>query len=444
MKAFVAVVLSFLIVSPAVAEIEITEVTSPGGITAWLVPEPSIPFVSLEIRFKGGASLDLPDRRGATNLMVGLLEEGAGEMDAQQFAQASEELAARFKYSVYDDAVSVSAQFLSENQDSALALLRETLVAPRFDADAIERVRAQVLSGLRSDATDPDSIVGAAFDQVMFPNHPYGSRYEGTLESVSALTRDDIVAAWQGALARDRIYVSAAGDITPEAMAGLLDRLLGDLPATGRPQPPDIPVQASAGVTVIPFDTPQSVALFGHEGIGMDDPDFFPAYLMNVVLGGGGFEARLMTEVREKRGLTYGVYTYLATKDHAALVAGRVASANNRVAEAIQVITDEWAKMASDGVTQDELDQAKTYLTGSYPLRFDGNGPIAAILAGMQMDDFPIDYARTRNARIEAVTLEDVKRVAARLLKPEALRFVVVGQPEGLPDAAQVLPVPGQ
>ncbi|SNR79076.1 M16 family metallopeptidase [Puniceibacterium sediminis] len=432
MRYLVACFLSFLMVTPALAEIEIEEVTSPGGITAWLVPEPSIPFVSLEIRFKGGASLDLPGKRGATNLMVGLLEEGAGGMDAQAFAEASEDLAASFNYKVYDDAVSVSARFLTENQDTAVDLLRETLVAPRFDEASIQRVKAQVISGLKSDATDPDAIVSAAFDKAMFDDHPYGSNYEGTVESVTVLTREDLVTAWKGALARDRIYVSAAGDITPEALAGLLDGLLGDLPETGLPQPQDMDVQASAGVTVIPFDTPQSVALFGHEGIGMDDPDFFPAYVMNVVLGGGGFEARLMNEVREKRGLTYGVYTYLATKDHAAMVAGRVASANNRIAEAIQVITDEWAKMATGGVTQAELDQAKTYLTGSYPLRFDGNGPIADILVGMQIDNFPIDYAKTRNEKVEAVTLEDVKRVAARLLKPESLLFVVVGQPEGL------------
>ena len=185
---------------------------------------------------------------------------------------------------------------------------------------------------------------------------------------------------------------------------------------------------------MIPFDTPQSVALFGHAGIALDDPDFFAAYVMNTVLGGGGFEARLMTEVRENRGLTYGVYSYLGTKEHASIMMGRVASANDRVAEAVQVISDEWEKMARNGVTQAELDQAKTYLTGAYPLRFDGNGPIADILVGMQMDGFPIDYAKTRNDRVEAVTLDDVKRVSARLLKPEALRFVVVGTPEGLGD----------
>lgn len=186
------------------------------------------------------------------------------------------------------------------------------------------------------------------------------------------------------------------------------------------------------GVTIVPFDVPQSVAIFGHEGIARDDPDFFAAYVLNEILGGGGFEARLMEEVREKRGLTYGVYSYLVPKDHAALYLGRVSSANDRIAEAVQVIRDEWSKMAANGVTEEELATAKTYLTGAYPLRFDGNGTIANILVGMQMDDLPVEYVNTRNDLVNAITLDDIKRVAARILKPDALHFVVVGQPEGL------------
>lgn len=414
------------------AEIDIQQVTSPGGINAWLVEEPSIPFVALEIRFLGGASLDEPGKRGATNLMVGLLEEGAEGMDARAFAEARDGIAARFSYDASDDTVRVSAKFLTETQDEAVDLLRASLVAPSFDEVAIERVREQVLSGLRSDETDPDEIVGKAFYGAIFGDHPYGSSENGTIDSVTALTRDDIVTAHRNALARDRIYVGAAGDISAEDLGALLDKLFADLPETGAPQPADVDVQTTAGVTVVPFDTPQSVAMFGHKGMKRDDPDFFAAYVMNTIFGGGGFEARLMHEVREKRGLTYGIYSYLAPREHAELFLGRVASANDRIGEAVEVIRDEWAKMASDGVTPEELDRAKTYLTGSYPLRFDGNAPIAQILVGMQMDDLTPDYITTRNAKIEAVTLEDVERVAADLLKPEELLFVVVGQPEGL------------
>jgi zinc protease len=433
MKAFGSLIAFMLLAAaPLWAEIDIAEVTSPGGINAWLVQEESIPFVALELRFKGGASLDLPGKRGATNLMVGLLNEGAGDLDSRAFAERAESLAASFEFDVGDDAVSISARFLTENQDEALALLHDAITQPRFDQDAIDRVKGQLVSVIRSDAQDPDNLVGRAFDSMVFGDQPYGSAIEGTEESVAALTRDDLIAAHKGALARDRIYVGAAGDITPEALAEILDKLLGDLPETGTPQAPDVAVSTQAGVTVVPFDVPQSVAIFGHEGIARDDPDFFAAYVLNEILGGGGFEARLMEEVREKRGLTYGVYSYLVPKDHAALYLGRVSSANDRIAEAIDVIRAEWTKMAENGVTEEELATAKTYLTGAYPLRFDGNGPIANILVGMQMDDLPAEYVNTRNAQIEAITLDDIKRVAARILKPEALHFVVVGKPEGL------------
>jgi len=422
---------------PLRAEIDITEVTSPGGIDAWLVEEESIPFVALELRFKGGASLDAPGKRGATNLMVGLLEEGAGDLESREFAERAEALAASFEFDVGDDAVSISARFLTENQDEALALLRDAITQPRFDQTAIDRVKAQIVSSIRSDAQDPDSIVGEQFDQMVFGDHPYGSSIEGTEESLAALTREDLLAAHQGALARDRVHVGAAGDISAEELAEVLDKLLADLPETGAPQPADVDVETEAGVTVVPFDVPQSVAIFGHEGIARDDPDFFAAYVLNEILGGGGFEARLMEEVREKRGLTYGVYSYLVPKDHAELYLGRVSSANDRIAEAIDVIRDEWEKMAENGVTQEELDSAKTYLTGAYPLGFDGNRPNANILVGMQMDDLPVDYVNTRNDKVRAITLEDIQRVAARVLRPEELRFVVVGQPDGLETPGQ-------
>ncbi|MBR9838619.1 MAG: insulinase family protein [Rhodobacteraceae bacterium] len=432
MKPILAFVFSLFLATPVLAEIDIQQVETPLGFKAWLVEEPSIPFTSLQIRFRGGTSLDAPGKRGATNLMVGLLEEGAGELDARGFAEAREQLAASFEYDASADAVSVSARFLSENRDAAVELLRESLVNPRFDQDAIDRVREQVLSGIRSDAMDPDAIANAAFDAMVFGDHPYGSDPQGTEESVTALGRDDMIAAHDATMTRDRVYIAAAGDITPEELSALIDRLLGDLPETGPALPPDVAAETTAGTTVVPFDTPQSVAVFGHEGLAIDDPDFFAAYVMNTILGGGSFESRLMNEVREKRGLTYGVYSYLAGMDHAELLMGRVASANDRIAEAISVIRDEWAKMASEGVTEQELEQTKTYLTGAYPLRFDGNGTIARILVGMQMDGLPADYIASRNDRIEAVTQDDVKRVAARVLRPDALRFVVVGQPEGL------------
>ncbi|WP_299501027.1 pitrilysin family protein [uncultured Roseobacter sp.] len=417
---------------PAGAEVNIKEVKSDAGLTAWLVEDHSIPFVALEIRFRGGASLDAPGKRGAINLMTGLLEEGTGEMDARAFARETEALATSFGFDVSDDSLSVSARFLTENRDASIELLRAALQEPRFDEQAIERVRQQVLSGIRSEAKDPNDIAGRSFDQIAFGDHPYASSLSGTEESVTALTRDDLLDAHKAVLAQDRIYIGAVGDITPEELAALMDELLSGLPEQGAPMPPMAEITIPGGVTVVPFDTPQSVALFGHVGIPLEHPDYFAATLLNQILGGGGFESRLMEEVREKRGLTYGVYSYLVPKDLAATYLGSVSSANDRIAQAIEVIRAEWSKAAAEGGTQAELDDAKTYMTGAYPLRFDGNGPIAQIMVGMQMSGLPIDYIATRNDRVEAVTLEDVKRVAGELLDPDGLHFVVVGQPVGL------------
>lgn len=427
--AFVLVVGASL---PARAAVDIQEVTSPGGITAWLVEDHSIPFTALELRFKGGTSLDAPDRRGAVNLMTALLEEGAGDLDAQGFLKARQDLAARFSFNSGMDSVSVSARFLTENREQSLELLRKALVAPRFDPQALERVRGQVLSTIASDEKDPRAIANRTFDRLAFGDHPYGHAPDGTRESVTALTRDDILAAHAATIARDRLYVGVVGDITAEALGPLLDRLLGDLPAEGAPMPDDVAVQLAGGTTVVPFETPQSVAVFGHAGMDETDPDFFAAHIMNQILGGGGFQSRLMTELREKRGLTYGVYSFLAPMEHAALVMGQVASANESIAEAVQLVREQWADVAENGVSADELEAAKKYITGAYPLRFDGNGAIARILAGMQFAGRPITYIETRNDRMNAVTLDDVKRVAARLLQPDELHFVVVGQPEGL------------
>lgn len=424
--------LSLAFSAPARAAVDIQPVTSPGGFNAWLVEDHSIPFVALELRFKGGAALDLDGKKGASNLMVGLLEEGTGDMDARGFARAVEGLAASFEYDIYDDTVAISARFLTENRDQAVALLRGSVVEPRFDEDAIERVREQVLSGIRSDLKSPRDIASQAMSELLYGDHPYALPLSGTLDSVAALSRDDLVTAHQNLLVRDRVYISAVGDITADELATLMDALLDGLPKAAVPLPETATLNLPGGTQVVDFATPQSVALWAQGGIEREDPDFFAAFILDLILGGGSFESRLMEEVREKRGLTYGVYSFLADKDHAKLWMGSVSSANDRVAEAIEVIRTEWAKAAAEGVTAEELQDAKTYLTGAYPLRFDSNASIANIMVGMQMDNMPIDYMATRNDRVNAVTLEDMNRVAQRLLTPETLTFVVVGQPEGL------------
>lgn len=417
---------------PARAEIDIVPVTSPGGITAWLVEDQTIPIITIEASFRGGAVLDSPETAGATNLMAALLEEGAGDMTATEFARAREDLAARFSFEGRLDSVSVSAEMLAENRDASVDLLRAALIEPRFDAGAFERVRAQVVASLRSDETDPQTIASRAFFAKAFDGHPYAQPVDGTLGSVAALEVEDMREAHRNALVRDRLFVAVVGAITPEELAPLLDRLFGDLPVGG-PALPEIATPTLDGsTTVIDLDIPQSVVAFGQPGIARDDPDFIPAFVLDHILGGGGFGSRLTEEIREKRGLTYGIGTYLAPYDFGWLYQGEFSSANGRVAEALDILRAEWARIAEEGVSEEELEAAKQFLTGAYPLRFDGNARIASQLLGLQTAALGLEYVNTRNDQVNAVTVEQIARVAKRLVQPEALTTVVVGRPEGV------------
>lgn len=424
--------LFLLLAAPAFAAAPIQRVVSPGGVEAWLVEERAIPIVSLEIEFRGGASLDPVGKEGLARLLAGLLEEGAGDLDAVGFAEAADAIAARFGFSAGRDAISVSAAMLEENRDATIDLLRLALSEPRFDEEPLARVKAQMISSIRSDETDPNARAVKAFYEAAFPADPYGRPSEGTEASVAGLTAEDLRAALPRLIRRGEVSIGVVGAISAEETGAMLDRLFAALPEGAPELPPRVEPSLEPGVTVIDLDVPQSVAMFGHAGILRDDPDYIPAFVMNYILGGGGFSSRLTVEVREKRGLSYSVYSYLLPMDRAGLHVGGVATANAAMAESIAVIREEWRRMAEEGVTAEELDKAKRYLTGAYALQFDSNGKIADMLVGLQSAGLPIDYPEVRNALVEAVTEEDIRRVAARLLKPEALAFVVVGRPEGL------------
>jgi zinc protease len=364
--------------------------------------------------------------------MASLLEEGAGSLDSRGFAERREELAASLRFEADADAIAVSARMLTSNRGEVVDLLRLALTEPVFDQPSIDRVRGQILSIIAANATSPDDIARERMDARIFGDHPYGSSDMGTVDSVRGLTRDDILAAKAATMARDRLYISAVGDITAEELGQLLDRLLSGLPGEGAPMPARVEARFDGETTVEAFDTPQSVVIFGQPGLRVADPDYFAAFVLNQIIGGSGFTARLMDEVREKRGLTYGISSSLVSLDRAESWMGSFSSSNDKVAEAIAVVRNVWSEAAASGVTQAELDAAKTYLTGSYPLRFDGNDTIARILVGMQMEGFPIDYPANRNKKVEAVTLDQVNRVARERLRPDLLTFMVVGQPEGV------------
>lgn len=414
------------------AAIDIQEVSSPGGTTFWLVEEPSIPIVSVEISFDGGARLDPEGLPGLATMTAALMDEGAGEMDAIAFAEARDAISARFGFGADRDSFTVSLQTLADQAPASARLLATALTAPRFDPDPIARTRSRMLSSIAEGKTSPSTVAALTWYARAFPDHPYGRPTDGTEEGVSAIKRDDLVAAHGRLLTRANAIVAIVGAIGPDEAASLVDTLLGGLPEGVANPAPAVPAPPPAGVEVVELAVPQSAAIWGQAGLTREDPDFIPAFVMNYILGGGGFSSRLTEEVREKRGLAYGVYSYLSVLDGAQLYMGGVQTANARMGESLEVIRAEWARMKGGGVTEEELAKARQYLTGAFALRFDSNAKIAAYLVFIQREDLGIDYFDRRNGLIEAVTLDDVARVADRLLDPDGLSFVVVGQPAGL------------
>jgi len=434
MKKFLIAVFSILILltKPLYAELNIQELTSQNGTKFWLAQEKSIPFVSLEIRFRGGTSMDDNKTLGAVSFMTAMLEEGSGELDAQAFSKARDSIAASFDFDVSRDSLSVSARFLSDTREEAIQLLKQALTRPRFDQEAMERVRKQIISIIASNQKNQNKIAQSKLYELTFPDHIYSSNGLGSTDKITLLNGNDLRQAHKVAITRDRISVSIVGDISEIQAIEMLDELLENLPDSSKLLPKRVRANLDLGTVLVDYPSPQSVAFFTFKGISRTDQDFFAAFVMNHILGGGGFNSRLMKKIREERGLTYSVNTSLAQYDHAELYLGMFQSSNDKISEAIGILKKEIALLANNGVNQEELEEAKKFLIGAYPLRFDGNVRIANILAGMQFMGLDKEYIKLRNVMVSAVTSEDVARVAKRLLSSKEFTLVVVGKPEGL------------
>lgn len=430
LAAAVSFALMAFISLPAQA-IEIERVVSPGGIEAWLVEEHEVPIITMEVSWDGGSASDPAAKLGLANMVSGLLDEGAGDMDSDTYQKRLAASNASLSYSEDKDYFNAHLKTLAENRDEAFALLQVALAAPRFDAQAVERIRAQIQSNIARDMSDPEYLASQAWMKAMLGRHPYARPSSGTAKTVAAITQADLKAYVKRTIARDNMLIGIVGPITPDELGALLDRTFGDLPARASvAKIPDARPAARPDTTIIRHPFPQSVVLFGGEGLMRDDPDFVAAYVMNYVLGGGGFSSRLTEEVREKRGLAYSVGTYLYPLRHAALYLGQVGTKNASVGTSLSLIRREFERMARDGVSDEELANAKTYLTGSYPLRFDSNAKIASELLAIQQEKLGLDYIKRRNDLINAVTRADISRVARRLLTSRAPVVAIVGEPD--------------
>lgn len=430
-----ALILGFFVtgLASAQATTKVRQIRSPGGIEAWLVRETSIPIIAVHFAFAGsGAAQDPQGKEGLSQLMVSLLDEGAGPYDARSFQEKLQTLAISIGFDVDKDNLTGSLQTLSANRDTAFELLRLAINEPRFDADAIERMRTHILTAQREETNDPERQALYAFTEAAFSGHPYGRRRLGTESTVRALTRDDILGRNKNILARDNLKITVVGDIEEAELGRALDKIFSPLPQKAMlVSVPEVKMQGQGRRIVVDLKGPQSQMIFGQTGPKRRDLDFMASYLLNHMLGGSSFSSRLYKELREKRGLTYGIYTSLSTLDHAGLFEGTLATRNDTAAEALKLVQQEVDRFRKEGPTEQELKDTKSYVIGYYPLSFDTTGKIASLLLGLQLDGFTPDYLTEREKLINAVTLEDIKRAAEKLFK-EPFLVVVAGQPKGL------------
>ena len=424
-----AAVLAFA--APARA-VTIERVVSPAGIEAWLVRNPTVPLIALEFALRGSADQDPVDKAGAANLAADLLDEGAGPFDATAFHDRLERKAIELSFNAGRDSLRGTLRTLKENSEEAFDYLGLSLSQPRFDSEAVERIRAQLMSRLRRETVSPRDVASRNWWATAFPDHPYGRPVEGTLDSLPRISADDLRSYTRRVLARDHLKVAIVGDIDAQGAGALLDRAFGKLPAKAELQMVSPVVAQGLGRRiVIQLDVPQAAVSFGGPGISRGDPDFMAAYIVNHILGGGSLSSRLYREVREKRGLAYGISDSLVWLNYTALMIGSTATRADATGKTIEIIEHEIRRLAEEGPTEDELSRAKTYLKGSFVLGLDTSNRIASQLLQMQLDNLGIDYMDRRTGLIDAVTLADAKRVAKRLLD-NGLLVTVVGRPTGL------------
>jgi zinc protease len=417
----------------AARAIEVQRVVGATGVRSWLVESQKLPLVVLQFAFRGAGSVaDPPGREGLASFGAEMLLEGAKDLDSTAFQERLSEIGVVLAFSADRDALVGHLQVPRERWEDAVDLLRSALTQPRFDADAVERVRRSLTTRLARLAADPGHVALQAWWNGSFPNHPYARDPDGSPAGVAAISATDLRTGFMPRLARPRLLVGAAGAINARELADALDRLFGDLP-TAEPGG-NIPEAKFAPkpleVSHLPF--PQSACVFGHPGVAPRSPDYLPATVLNHVIGGGTLTSRLFVEMREKRGLVYSVRTMLDALPGAEVLTGRFSTENRKVRAAIGVVKDEWRRAAKGDVSDEEVREAKDYLRGALPVSMDGTAAIAAKLLSVQRLGLDVDYITQWDTKISAVDLAAVRATAQRILHPEILNFAVAGNPEGL------------
>ena len=411
--------------------LDIQQVTA-GTRSAWLIEDQSVPVISIAWAWRGGAALDTDAHAGALAMGAALLTEGAGNLDNTAFADALRDEAIGLGFDAQRDGFEGSLRALRPALPEAVRLANLAMRAPRLDPAAITRVRARAVAGARASLETPRGQVGRAFWSAAFPNHPAGRPTGGTVDTLSALPEDAIRAALARQLRADGLIVAAAGAITADELARLIPTLFEGLPEGAPPEAPPLPPFTPFGQRVVEVASPQSAVLFGQPGLPVTDPAWETLQVVLRVLGGGGFSSRLMEAVRVQRGLTYGIGVGLDSLFGQGVIVGSTSTDNARVAETLAVTRAEWTRMAAEGPTPAELEDAVAFLTGNLPLQFTDSRRIAGTLLALRRNDRPIGWLNERADRLRALTPAATAAAARRVLDAGTLAVAIAGRPEGV------------
>lgn len=406
--------------------LDIQTVHSKSGLKAWLVHDESVPVISMQFAFRGGSKLDDNETQGLSMMLSHLLDEGAGPYSAAEFQKRLNDRSISLSFGSGRDSLSGNLETLSKYKEEAFALLKTALTKPLFDEESIARIRAANLARIRDSLSDPDWRASRLMLDRAYEGHPYALNSGGSISSLQNITREDLVEAHKNRLTRDRLVIGVSGDITAEELRTLLDLIFGDLPESSGPiLIEDTPIQNQEITALHPYETPQTVIQMVWPGVSRKDNDYYDALVLNAAWGGLGFGSMLTEDIREDRGLTYGIHTSLSGLNHAPSLVLRTSTAHDNLPEMLERIETGRQRLLQAPLPNDKLQLAKEYLIGSLPLNLTSNNQVASILLSLQLDHLPTDYLDRREEKIRAVTGETAQAMAQKILNRQPMSALV-------------------
>ncbi|OGW59446.1 MAG: hypothetical protein A2V83_05715 [Nitrospirae bacterium RBG_16_64_22] len=431
---FLAVLILIGAVPPGRAEaldLPIKKLVFENGMTVLLLERPSLPFVVANAKILGGSLYDPEDRPGTASLTATLLTHGTASRSAIDLAEALDSVGASISSSSADDFASVSLTALKKDVQLGFEILADVMMNPSFSENEIAREKAQVLARIKSDLDDPARIADKLFASLVFKNHPYAHPVEGTEESLGKIGREDLAAFYKRYYKPNNVVMAVVGDITEEETIEIVNARFGRWPFRNV-EPPAIRSvpKTSRTVKVVSKDLKQATIRLGHPGIRRSSPDYYAAYVMNHILGGGGFSSRMMARVRDEKGLAYDIRSGFDAGLEPGAFSVSVQTKNETAPDAVEMALEEINRIRKTVVSEAELADAKSYLIGSFPLRLDTNRKIAAILSSVEFYGLGLDYFESYPRRIDSVSREEVLKMARKHLNPKNYVLVIVGKPD--------------